>query len=915
MEAFNLWRTAVGAITHTDFKIRKNLYDALKRLRSKYHDVYLWVDAICIDQSEKGKTEKEGQLAMMSIIYNSASNVCVWLGEDDSDGAESAFDLVKDIMNYRNFDEMACDPHKIKQWSHLVSIMKSNWFGRRWIIQEIALSRNATIHRGNHKLHWDDFADAVSLLMEKIDQIRSNYRDEVFDDLEVTSACILIQTLGNICRKSDHDEDKGMIHGRLLDVEMLVSTLLGFRATFPRDTIYSILSLAKDSPTKKEDWQNVHRKQLERVRDEKLSQIKHDLEMFREWKGTIQNELISSAHEQEELHKSLQKLDELKGAKLDARTRRDLQEVRRLNLEIRALKVEELEAKDEHFTKLQESVYKYHLQIKKLERLYERTRDEVESQPVGLLPNYDSSPRDLFIAFVTRSIYQSNSLDIICRHWAPSLSKEDGSDLMPSWISGLARAPYGVPGTAAQGRQNGENFVAYLPHDQRGRYSASRTSKATFKVMIDPALHHDDMQFDASKPSRTSLRPEAKGRPAHEVRFRDGTPKDNATQSPATATDADTSASAGSKGASTMADDVPVAGAIGILSNARNVDPGTGDFEDCTSSTSCPGTYPEDKSFLEEQSPETEMTGPALPQAGRSKLEQHSAPDPAAKTASESRRKSAALASAATKSVKSGNSVSGVPTGTPRGNPERKAPISWTAAPHRLSGILVVEGLVLGRIAAQSEVMRGGIVPGEWVTKLGWERGKNDENWVPDTLWRLLVADRTAQGGRPPQWYKRACLHGLVDGRVSDSAGNIHPMIRSDRKISELTSKYFDRVESVVWNRRIIEVVPEWKSAAPSPNQENETAPSYVPTAYQPDPEVHMDTRPLYGLGPAGGEVGGIVCIFFGCSVPVVLRAAKTQRVEFLCQVVGESYVHGMMDGEAMLVDGWEGRTRSFRLA
>jgi len=106
----NRWRTALATIAYTNFKIRENLCQALTNLRSKYHDVYIWVDAICIDQSENGKTEKEGQLAMMSTIYNSASNVCIWLGQDHANGAKSAFQLVQDIMNYRNFDSTYLPP-------------------------------------------------------------------------------------------------------------------------------------------------------------------------------------------------------------------------------------------------------------------------------------------------------------------------------------------------------------------------------------------------------------------------------------------------------------------------------------------------------------------------------------------------------------------------------------------------------------------------------------------------------------------------------------------------------------------------------------------------------------------------------------------------------------------------------------
>lgn len=110
------------------------------------------------------------------------------------------------------------------------------------------MSRDASIHCGDRSLHWDDFADAVSLLTEKIELIRDTFNDDVFDDVETTSACILVQTLCNVCRKADQGEDQGRLVSGLLDVETLVSTLLGFQATLPRDTIYSILSLAKDFP-------------------------------------------------------------------------------------------------------------------------------------------------------------------------------------------------------------------------------------------------------------------------------------------------------------------------------------------------------------------------------------------------------------------------------------------------------------------------------------------------------------------------------------------------------------------------------------------------------------------------------------------------------------------------------------------
>ena len=241
----------VDTVDHTSFKIRKNLHDGLKRLRGKYSNVYLWVDAIYIDQSSEGAMEKEAHIAMMARIYNSAAAVCVWLGEDLGAEAKIAFRLARDIMNHKSFDSMIQDSENRVAWCHLTTVMRADWFSRRWVIQEIAHSRVATIHCGEHSLHWDDFVDAVSLLVEKIELLRARYADEVFEDVEATSAAILVKTLDNVFTKSDNAQDYGAVSSHLLDVETLVSTLLAFQATYPRDIIYAVLSL---SPVLLYEW-------------------------------------------------------------------------------------------------------------------------------------------------------------------------------------------------------------------------------------------------------------------------------------------------------------------------------------------------------------------------------------------------------------------------------------------------------------------------------------------------------------------------------------------------------------------------------------------------------------------------------------------------------------------------------------
>ncbi|KAF2826023.1 HET-domain-containing protein, partial [Ophiobolus disseminans] len=66
-------------------QVGKNLWDFLRefRRRKAATDVLLWVDAICIDQSNV--KERNHQVAQMRDIYTMASSVIVWLGPSSGD--------------------------------------------------------------------------------------------------------------------------------------------------------------------------------------------------------------------------------------------------------------------------------------------------------------------------------------------------------------------------------------------------------------------------------------------------------------------------------------------------------------------------------------------------------------------------------------------------------------------------------------------------------------------------------------------------------------------------------------------------------------------------------------------------------------------------------------------------------------
>ncbi|KAH6862917.1 heterokaryon incompatibility protein-domain-containing protein, partial [Alternaria alternata] len=64
------------------FKIRvtTNLEQALRHLRDVKNDLTLWVDAVCINQSDN--SEKSQQVALMGQIYRQCAQVRIWLGCD-----------------------------------------------------------------------------------------------------------------------------------------------------------------------------------------------------------------------------------------------------------------------------------------------------------------------------------------------------------------------------------------------------------------------------------------------------------------------------------------------------------------------------------------------------------------------------------------------------------------------------------------------------------------------------------------------------------------------------------------------------------------------------------------------------------------------------------------------------------------
>ncbi|KAI2473781.1 HET-domain-containing protein [Annulohypoxylon bovei var. microspora] len=231
-----------------DFLVPRSLESAIRVLRSR--GVFrVWIDFICMDQDNIN--EKNFQVPLMSNIYGEAECVYVWLG-DEGENSKLAMDFIKNrVLNLKEFDRLIRDDKIIKEWQALSALMRRTWFSRRWIVQEIAIAQKATLFCGMESVDWKDFADAVSLFNEVetgTRRISEVINDKVLGhmpdlgDVSELSATKLVEETNNLFRRLSGNERQAQF-----SLEYLVSKLTTFDSSEPRDTIYALLAVARDT--------------------------------------------------------------------------------------------------------------------------------------------------------------------------------------------------------------------------------------------------------------------------------------------------------------------------------------------------------------------------------------------------------------------------------------------------------------------------------------------------------------------------------------------------------------------------------------------------------------------------------------------------------------------------------------------
>jgi len=323
----------------------------------------------------------------------------------------------------------------------VVNLLKTRWFSRRWVTQELVLAKSATVHWGSQVMVWSDFAKAIALFMTKLTEIQEILRDltphapysssdnaQIRElDPRVLGANALVDATRNLFRRSAD----GRVQERPVNLEVLVSShFVAFEASEPRDTIYAVLSLAEDT------------------------EFRPNYRPSRSWEmASDRRYFITSI------------------------TLTFMQALINILLMLFSFP----QAKEEP---------------QRTETTYFGNLDE------RVAPDYDKPLTNVCANFVEYCIEKSQSLDIICRHWAPDLPVSPplesmtfekvehmkDEERMPAWIPSITGYAYAGPSGVLKPRTNSDSLVGSADHRKQKPYNASKGLKPYVKF----GKYHDN---------------------------------------------------------------------------------------------------------------------------------------------------------------------------------------------------------------------------------------------------------------------------------------------------------------------------------------------------------------------------------------------------------------------------------------
>ncbi|KAK3995173.1 heterokaryon incompatibility protein-domain-containing protein, partial [Cladorrhinum sp. PSN332] len=199
-----------------------NCWSMLKFLRPPRGERALWIDAICINQRDT--MEREDQVSQMSLIYQQASRLNVFLGSDMITPLPEnrAYPPRRPISSLQS--ELLQNTTSVS----LVDLLNRRFFTRLWVVQELTISKQSFMR--------------VGITEYRIDKATMG---QVAKEVWNSSPAPWFQ-----------QASKGLLKG-LKGSSSLLNAVIGAwkcSCSDPRDLIFGVLSIVKESAIVRGEW-------------------------------------------------------------------------------------------------------------------------------------------------------------------------------------------------------------------------------------------------------------------------------------------------------------------------------------------------------------------------------------------------------------------------------------------------------------------------------------------------------------------------------------------------------------------------------------------------------------------------------------------------------------------------------------
>jgi hypothetical protein len=138
--------------------VRTNLWTFFQSARDLDNSLPIYIDAICLNQLDN--EEREHQVTLMSEVYSHAKRAHVWLGTPEVGQGENLRSLRLDLTAHAPHSSWKWNPRTLVGLSYICS---RNYWRRLWIVQELLLSRNASVHCGRFTFSWEELSQLARL--------------------------------------------------------------------------------------------------------------------------------------------------------------------------------------------------------------------------------------------------------------------------------------------------------------------------------------------------------------------------------------------------------------------------------------------------------------------------------------------------------------------------------------------------------------------------------------------------------------------------------------------------------------------------------------------------------------------------------------------------------------------------------